>query len=302
MNKQKIIKEIKQNFMIKRLRAQEECNEFINSLCKNEEFNNLYTTYSQKQLEYIKSSLNQENIELKYEVEDLKQKINKYLQAKNISPNELEPHYNCELCNDTGVVGGQICKCLLKELNTKISTLSSSQSKFKSFNQCNLEMMSENDIKAKELLQTWCQKFPKITKININIIGNAGSGKTFFLECIANTILEKNYNICYKTAFDMNEICRLYHIGQSNELYDMINADVLLIDDLGTEPILKNITIEYLYNIINQRQLNNKPTIISTNLSLENILDRYDERIFSRLNNKMLSINIKLDSADKRII
>lgn len=296
-----MINEIKQNFMVKRLRAQEECNEFLSNLRENEEFNNLYTTYTQKQLDYIKSRYDEENISLKHEVEDLKQKIDAYLSNKNISPSSLEPHYDCSICNDTGVVGGQICKCLLKELNTKISRLTSSQSKFKSFSQCNTDIMTSSDIRAKELLQEWCKKFPRITKININILGNAGCGKTFFLECIANEIIEKNYNVCYKTAFDLNELCRLYHIGQSNELYDMIKADVLLIDDLGTEPILKNVTKEYIYNIINQRQVNNKPTIITTNLSPQDILDRYDERIFSRLANKMLSINIQLDSKDKRI-
>jgi len=76
---------------------------------------------------------------------------------------------------------------------------------------------------------------------------------------------------------------------------------VLLIDDLGTEPILKNVTKEYLYNLINIRQINNRATMISTNLSLDNILNRYDERIFSRLANKSLSTTIQLLSRDKRI-
>ena len=74
-----------------------------------------------------------------------------------------------------------------------------------------------------------------------------------------------------------------------------------MIDDLGTEPILKNITKEYLYNLINVRQVNNKPTFITTNLSLDNILERYDDRIFSRLGNKNLATNIQLTSSDKRV-
>ena len=177
----------------------------------------------------------------------------------------------------------------------------SSQTHFKSFSQCNHDIMTANDIKIKELLQKWCRNFPKITKININLLGGAGAGKTFFLECIANEIVNKAYSVCYKTAFDLNEACRLYHIGQGSDLPAILDADVLLIDDLGTEPVLKNVTKEYLYNIINQRQVNNKPTIITSNLSLNDVLDRYDERIFSRLSNKILSLNIQLDSGDKRI-
>ena len=107
--------------------------------------------------------------------------------------------------------------------------------------------------------------------------------------------------MCYKTAFELNELARLYHIGKSYDFTDCLNADVLLIDDLGTEPVLKNVTKEYLYNLINIRQINNRATLISTNLSLDNIIERYDERIFSRLANKNLSATIQLFSKDKRI-
>ena len=121
------------------------------------------------------------------------------------------------------------------------------------------------------------------------------------LECVANELINKNAVVCYKTAFELNELARLYHMGKSFDFADCMNADVLLIDDLGTEPVLKNVTKEYLYNIINVRQANAKPTFISSNLSLDDILSRYDERIFSRLGNKNLSINILLTSADKRL-
>ena len=164
-----------------------------------------------------------------------------------------------------------------------------------------INLMDENDIKASDWLKMWCSRFPNTTKLNINIIGGAGSGKTFLLECVANEMLNKNMAICYKTAFELNELARLYHIGKSFSFADCLNADILFIDDLGTEPILKNVTKEYLYNLINVRQINNKPTFITTNLSLDDILARYDDRIFSRLGNKNLSTNIQLTSKDKRM-
>lgn len=301
MNKQKMIANIKQNFMLKRFKAQEDCEEFIAHLRKNSTFDELYSAYTNKQFEYIKASLMEEKIALKHDVDDLKQKINNFLAVNNIDQSKLTPKYDCPICNDTGVAGGRICKCLLNELNLKISLKSSSQTEFKSFDKCNKDIMDENDKKACEWLKTWCLRYPNITKTNINIIGGAGSGKTFMLECVANELISKNAIVCYKTAFELNELARLYHIGKSYEFSDCLNADVLLIDDLGTEPILKNVTKEYLYNIINTRQVNNKPTFITTNLSLDNILERYDERIFSRLGNKNLSINIQLISKDKRL-
>jgi len=298
---QKLIMDIKQNFMLKRIKAQEECEDFIATLRKEEEFDELYSNYLHKQVEYLRSKIEEENIELKHDVEDLKIQIDAYLKRNNIDKSKLTPNYDCSICNDTGVAGGRICACLQKELNLKKSLLYSSQTQFKNFASAKPEIMNETDIKALDLLKKWCSRYPNITKTNINILGGSGTGKTFMLECVANELINKSAVVCYKTAFELNELARLYHIGKSYEFSDCMQAEVLIIDDLGTEPTLKNVTKEYLYNLINVRQTNNKPTLISSNLSLDNILDRYDERIFSRLSNKNLAINIMLNSTDKRL-
>lgn len=301
MNKQTLINNIKQQFLIKRLRAQEDSENIIENLKKDKEFNNLYSNYTQKQIDLMKTDLNDEINKLNQDIEYLKGQINNILSRSGLDISKLSPKFECEKCKDTGFVGNKLCTCLEKEINKQMSLISSSQTHFKSFNDCNCEIMNDNDIKTKNLLTEWVNKYPNVTKININILGKPGCGKTFFLECLANSLIEKNYNICYKTAFDLNEICRLYHCGQSYELSDIMKADILLIDDLGSEPILRNVTKEYLYNIINQRQVNHLPTIITSNLNLNDILNKYDERIFSRLSNKNLSLNIQLDSQDKRI-
>ena len=301
MNKQKLLTSIKQNFMVKRYKAQEECEDFIRGLRESDEFDQLYTNLTIKQLELAKADLMEETLKLKHEIDDLKIKINNYLALNNIEQSKLTPQYDCLICNDTGVAGGRICKCLLNELNLQLSLRASSQTEFNSFDDVKKEIMDETDVKACEWLKTWCARYPNITKSNINIIGGAGSGKTFMLECVANELIKKGVVVCYKTAFEINELARLYHIGKSYDFSDCLNAEVLIIDDLGTEPVLKNVTKEYLYNLINTRQINSKPTLLSTNLSLDNILDRYDDRIFSRLANKHLSTVIQLVSTDKRL-
>jgi len=301
MNKQKMVASIKQNFMVKRYKAQEECENFISSLRENKEFDSIYSQMTKKQLELAKSEVLEDSLKLKHDIDDLKMKINNFLALRNIDQSKLKPKYDCSICNDTGVVGGRICQCLLNEVNLKMSMQASSQSEFKSFEDCKECLMDNVDKKACEWLKTWCSRYPNITKTNVNILGGAGCGKTFFLECVANEMINKGVLVCYKTAFEINEMARLYHIGKSYDFTTCLDADVLLIDDLGTEPVLKNVTKEYLYNLINIRQINNRPTFITTNLSLDNILDRYDERIFSRLANKNLSTTIQLVSKDKRI-
>lgn len=287
--------------MLKRMRAQEECDNFIEELKKDATFNNLYHELTKKQIEYLKVQFEADSVALLHDVQDLKEKIDNYLKQHNIDKSKLTPKYNCPICSDTGVVGGKICKCLLDELNKQVSIKASSIANFNGFENCNENLLTDNDKKAYEVIKTWCKKYPLTTKRNINIIGPAGTGKTFMLECVANEMINRGYLVIYKTAFEFNELARLYHIGKSYEFSDLLSADILLIDDLGTEPVLKNVTIEYLYNLINVRQINNLPTFISTNLNLENLLSRYDERIFSRLANKNLSINIELTSQDKRI-
>ena len=302
MDKKKIINDIKQEYLIKRIHAEEASEKFVSKLKEDKYFDNIYTEYNIKKLEYLKSKYEIENLHLKKEVLKLQKKIDTYLKSKHIDRSALSPKFECEICKDTGVVDGKICSCVMKELHKRLTDSISSQKNFHSFDNCDSQIMNEQDKKATKILQSWCDRYPNVSKYNINIIGGAGSGKTFLLECIAYELIQKGYFVCFKTMFELNELARLYHIGKSYELSDCMKADILLIDDLGTEPILNNVTKEYLYNIINTRQINCLPTIISTNLSPDDILNRYDERIFSRLTNKNLCLNIQLDSSDKRLI
>lgn len=301
MNKQKILDEVKQNFMLKRIKAQEKADEFISKMREDSEFDRLYSNYTSKQLAYMRADYETENLMLKHDIEDLKLKLENYLKDHNIDKSNLYPKYECPICNDTGVVGGRMCKCLKTALSTRKTQALTNNISFKSFADLDKNIMSEEDKKVEEILSTWCKKFPNVTKLNINIMGKPGSGKTTFTDCIANEMIKKGYSVAYKTAFEFNELARMYHIGRAYDFSNLLDADILIIDDLGSEIVLKNVTKEYLYNLINTRQINNKPTIISTNLNLDNILEKYDERIFSRLANKNLSLNIVLNSKDKRI-
>ena len=113
-------------------------------------------------------------------------------------------------------------------------------------------------------------------------------GKTFMSNCIANELLKNGKTVLYQTAPVMLDSIIDYRFGKNNEFNynDLLNVDLLIIDDLGTEN-LNNIKLSELFNILNTRLLNQNhhitKTIISTNLSLNNLFKTYDERIFSRL-------------------
>ncbi len=126
-------------------------------------------------------------------------------------------------------------------------------------------------------------------KKNLLFIGNTGLGKTFMSNCIANEMLERNKTVLYQTAPIMLDSIIDYKLGKSsnfNVLKNLLSVDLLVIDDLGTES-LNNMKFSELFTLINTRLLNqnNKATktIISTNLSLDNLASTYGERIISRL-------------------
>jgi len=298
----KILNEVKQSYQQKRMKAEEECNELIESLSADSQFANLYKTYNATQLKLLRVEFEKEKLTLQQDLNSLQYKLNQMLIKKNLNLNSLTPKYDCKICKDTGIVNGKLCNCIKKEMVLRKNNNLNTNLSFKQFKDCKTDVMTDDDKKVCDLLTKWCNNYPEINKININLMGAPGTGKTFMLECVTSALIEKGYSVCFKTAFEFNELARLYHIGKAYDYSNLLNADVLVIDDLGSEPMLKNVTKEYLYNLINTRQIHGKPTLISTNLALNDLLDRYDERIFSRLLNKVLSINITLSGKDKRIM
>ena len=114
-------------------------------------------------------------------------------------------------------------------------------------------------------------------------------GKTFLSNCIAKELLDKNKTVLYQTAPNMLDNIIAYRFGNNeykNYYQNLLDVDLLIIDDLGTES-KNDIIFSELFNIINTRSLNENSkitkTIISTNLNLHDILNNYDERIFSRI-------------------
>ena len=331
MTKKEIITKIKNEMSSRRHSAEVECDLFIEKLKeKYPEFKSLYLNYNISNLKLIKAKHNASlpytqdekifslNLELENATEEFntnKEKLHTYLKQINISPNKLKPNYTCKLCEDKGIVNGKMCKCLSNEINKQLSNANSSYNNLHTFSMANQSKMNENSNRIFKEMFDWCNTFPSQI-ININFFGSVGTGKTFLLECITSKLREKGFNVVLITAFALNEECRKYHFSLPNNLDNIFECDALIIDDLGTEPMLKNITCEYLYNIINLRQINNKATLISSNLITsealysEDVLNnqritltrRYSERTISRILNKSLAKSYVFSSIDKRSI
>ena len=210
---------------------------------------------------------------------------------------DLKPNYECKYCDDTGYVKGKLCSCLKKEINKELYAYSGFTEKLMRF--------EDDTVKhpAYDIMQKWCDT--KSDKTNVLISGPTGTGKTFLTQCIASRLMEKNKLVLFTTAFNLNNSMLNYHISFASNRESIISpfmdSEVLIIDDLGSEPLIKNVTKEYLYLIINERMLRKLPTIITTNLTLNEIMATYGERILSRLANRKTSIFINLDGDDLRM-
>ena len=134
--------------------------------------------------------------------------------------------------------------------------------------------------------------------------GASGTGKTYLTKCIAKERIERGYTTLFASAFDLNNMFLQEHLAQSNQkehLQDLVDLDVLIIDDLGTEPMRKNVTKEYLLLLLNERLSKGKSTIITSNLNPEQVLFRYEERIFSRIFNKRTSLILEFKGKNSRL-
>lgn len=214
---------------------------------------------------------------------------------------ELEVRYACADCRDTGYVGemqNRMCHCMRSRLAAE------------SFDDAALNALSEQNFdtfdlsvfpdepreggisqreemrRVRQHLLKYAEDYPNTAKPNIVLMGESGLGKTYLLDCIAERILRRGKPTVRVTAFRMLESMRRHHFGeqsQAGSFDELLGAELLLIDDLGTEPMMRNITIEYLFTLLNERMAAKRHTIVATNLRMSEIRERYNERVASRL-------------------
>lgn len=223
--------------------------------------------------------------------------------------NSIFPHYECPHCQDTGYISQndqtQMCNCLKQKIYdieyNKSNMNSLEKQNFENFNiqlystEVNAEKY-QSSISPRENMKlnfnaskNFIKNFEKLETKNLLFTGNSGLGKTFLSSCIANELLKQGKTVLYQTASVMLDTIIDYRFGKSTssrDIYDyLLNVDLLIIDDLGTEGTNQMKLVE-LFNILNSRLLNSKKvtkTIISTNLSLQALFENYDERIVSRI-------------------
>lgn len=214
----------------------------------------------------------------------------------------LKPIYTCPICQDTGNVGNDYCTCFKQATITMLyrqSTLSNilETENFEHFDLSYYPKESDgvhpytpydNMNSILDKTKIFVDNFDEQGG-NLLFYGETGLGKTFLSNCIAKALLDSRHTVLYQTAIHLfEEVCgdavmRKGGNPKSRELYDYLyRCDLLIIDDLGTEFTNSFVSSE-LYDILNTRMRERKSTVISTNLNLKELTERYSDRISTRI-------------------
>ena len=212
-------------------------------------------------------------------------------------PGFLDERPICPVCSGSGYVGSSMCDCLAElcrqEQKKELTFLSAGQ---ESFDQFRLDYYSDKPTPAgyvprviMEKTYNTCRRYAfgfHDKAGNLLFSGNTGLGKTFLSACIARTVADQGYSVVYESAGKLFQTLEKARFEASDEnrraAAKYAECDLLIVDDLGTELPGQFVTAA-LYSLINDRLLELRPTIISTNLSEEELIRRYNPQIASRL-------------------
>lgn len=254
-----------------------------------EETASLSVSYGKKYLDGSDDAIN----ELKSKLASLTDKKAKLLSEAGLGADYLKPVYVCPDCKDTGYIDGRKCHCFRQaEINllyeqSNISRLLQNEN----FEALSYEYYEGGHLSRFENAVSTCRNFIKNFNSdyhNLFFYGTVGTGKSFLSNCVAKELIESGHSVIYFSSAALFDLLSRYSFDYksrgarpegNNDLYQ---CDLLIIDDLGTE-ITNQFVASQLFSLLNERHMRKKSVIISTNLSLEELRDRYSDRIFSRI-------------------
>ena len=217
----------------------------------------------------------------------------------------LDESYMCKKCRDSGYVQTKICDCLMElykkeQAQSLSSLLKLGDETFDSFDLSYYDDAPSFDTgisprRAMDMIYEICVEYSRkfgSNSMNLFFSGAPGLGKTFLSACIARVVADKGYSVVYDMAtsvFSKFEDAKFQKVDDPDEVVELrleikryLECDLLILDDLGTE-MTTAFTISALYELINTRLITNKKTIVSSNLTIDELRHRYSEQIMSRL-------------------
>lgn len=220
----------------------------------------------------------------------------------------------CPRCGDMGMVGEgeqRYCSCILSAAALRMREATGIRPDF-NFEVFDLSIFPETPLptlkgtqrqlmaQRKEQCQGFVRDFPGQGAMNLLLMGGAGLGKTYLLHAMANALVDRGFTVMMATAYQLvRASLGRREGGDPLALYN--DADLLILDDLGSEPLYQKVTVETLFALINDRMSRQMPMAFSTNLTPAEINDRYGTRMASRLLDRSGVAVLRLEGEDVRL-
>jgi len=238
---------------------------------------------------------------MEQQMEGLNAQLRAALAACGLPQDYLQPVYRCALCRDTGYFGEPIheqCMCLKRAVMNRLYQAEGLQGlereNFAAFDE---SIFPDEPIEGRKNTQRafikkcreYCEEYADTFKADegkgLLLCGKSGLGKTFLMNCVAQRVLERGFSVVVISAYKLIEAMRRYQFGEDSgeQVQDILSCDLLCIDDLGSEPMLRGVTVSSLYHVINERRNANRSVVITTNLDSDLLYEKYDDRIGARL-------------------
>ncbi len=224
-------------------------------------------------------------------MKELMQEEAAILKDNCIPPAFLQPVWRCAFCEDTGYVTGPdgakaMCACLAQRaLSERFAQSSlSTNERFETFREdvYPTERQRKATCRARDICSAYAEGFPDNAPRSLLLLGQGGLGKTFLLNAVAARVLERGHSVLNLPVYTFLQIV-LACLGEREPLPDFTLPELLILDDLGAEPMLNNITREHLSNLLDARQRKGLATAFSSNFTREQIIEEYGERFAFRL-------------------
>lgn len=235
--------------------------------------------------------------EINEKILDVEAKKAAFIKKNNLQ-DDFKVHYECEKCKDTGIFEGKRCSCIYDLLREKMLETSelNTEMKEKSFENFDANIFSDKSsdgslsikdymLEVKKSLETYADNFKGEAK-SLLFYGDVGTGKSFMAVSLAKRLLEKLVNVTYVASYEMCQVINQAIFKSDDESIakkDMYyNTDFLIIDDLGTE-IDSQVSTKSILDLINYRLSKNLKTLITSNLNIDAMKEKYGERFSSRI-------------------
>ena len=241
--------------------------------------------------------------ELEGKLKDISARARLYLSRSGFAEDYLQPIYDCPACKDTGFVGDTektLCECYQRGYTALVAEeIGLTNHRKQTFDTWREDILddavlpeygcSQRQIlhRAKVICREYADSFPDTRVKDLVLMGGSGLGKTFLLQAIAQRVLERGGAPLIISSYRFLDTAREAHFQNDQSLLEpLLRTPLLLLDDMGAEPLMENITVAYFFRVLNERQNNGLHTVISTNLSMDEFSRRYTERVSSRLEDK----------------